>query len=81
VRQIGGGVDVARAAVQRIQILREGLPVPGQPLGHDGARNILDAFHDVDQQIVILPPAGREADAAIAHHHGRDAMRRRRGHA
>ena len=75
-RQIGSRVDVTGPIVERIEIFGERLPVPRQTLSHDGAGNILDAFHGIDQQVVVFPPAWSEADAAIAHDYGCHAMRR-----
>src|SRR3546814_6590941 len=42
--------------------------------------NILDAFHQADQPVVAVGPRGREADAAIAHDDGGDAVPTRRRH-
>ena len=81
VRQEGGDVDVALTAVERVEELRERLPRPRQPVDHDDAGDVLDAGHQVDQRLVVVGPARREADAAVAHHRGRDAVRRRRRHA
>ena len=53
----------------------------GNALGQHDAGNVLDAFHDADHQVVLVGPARRKADAAIAHHHGRDAVTGRRLHA
>ncbi len=41
-------------------------------------RNVFDAFHQPDEQFVLVGPAGGEADAAVAHHDGGDTVRRRR---
>ena len=81
VRQVGGHVDVAGACVEGVEVLRERLPVPRQPVGHHDAGDVLDAGHHVDEHVVVGPPARGEADAAVAHHRGRDAVRRRRCHA
>ena len=42
------------------------------------ARDVLDAFHQLDQALPILDPHRREADAAIAHHRRGDAVPARR---
>lgn len=41
-------------------------------------RDVLDAFHQPDEHLVLIGPARGETDAAIAHYDGRHAMGRRR---
>ena len=53
---------------KRIEILRIGLPFPGDAFGERRARDILDAFHDVDQAVAKMWLDRGKADAAIAHH-------------
>ena len=74
VRHLGGEVDVAAPRRQRVEIFGEALPVPRHAFAHHQLGDVLDALHDLDQRVAVLRPAGREADAAIAHHHGGDAM-------
>src|SRR5690606_19448797 len=38
-----------------------------------------DALHQADQPLVLVRVGGREADPAVAHHHGRDPVPARRG--
>ena len=38
-------------------------------------RNVFDAFHQANQQVVLIRAARREADAAVAHHDSGYAMR------
>ena len=71
-------IDVALARIQGVEELREGLPGPRQAVDHHHAGDVLDAGHHVDEHVVVLGPARREADAAVAHHRGGDAVRRRR---
>ena len=78
-RHLCGDVDGARARLQRVEIFRKALPVPGEALGERGARNVLHALHHADQRMVRVRAGGREADAAIAHHHRGDAVPARRG--
>ena len=73
-RHLCGNVDGARTRLQRVQIFGEALPVPGKALGERRARNILHALHHADQRMVRVRAGGREADAAIAHHHRGDAV-------
>ena len=61
-------IDIAFACGQRCEVFAKRLPGPLQALVHDGARDILDAFHQLDEFFAILRLARREADAAVAHH-------------
>ena len=38
------------------------------------AWDVLDALHQLDQEVLLAGFDGREADAAVAHHDGRDAV-------
>ena len=49
-----------------------------EPFVQRGARDVLDAFHQLDEPVVVGRAHGREADAAVAHHDGGDAVPRRR---
>ncbi len=77
-RHLGSHVDVEGPRRQVVEVLAECLPAPRDALVQRGAGNVLDAFHQLDDPIVVVAPAGREPDAAIAHHHRRDAVPRRR---
>ncbi len=68
--EIGGVVE----RVERVEVVGEALPRPGQPLRQGGARDVLDALHQGDQARVIGLADGREAHAAVAHHHRRDPV-------
>lgn len=72
-RREEGEVERGLARRGRVHELREGLPVPGDALGEhlEGDRLHVDEIAHGD--LARLGPAGRDADAAIAHHH--------RGHA
>src|SRR5262249_52630117 len=78
VRQERAKIDVALFAVERSGVLGKCLPLPMQSLVHDWAWNVLHAFHELDQLLAIRRPAGRKADAAVAHHCGGDTMPRGR---
>ena len=80
VRHVGSDIDGAGQALQLVEIFGEGFPVPADPFGQCGAGNILDPLHQADQPIVLVRFRRREADAAIAHDNGRDAVPARRGH-
>ena len=77
-RQLGAEVDVRLPLVERVEIVREALPVERHALGHDDVGNVLDAFHQLDQSSWSPGRHRREADAAIAHHHRRHAVDRGR---
>ena len=74
VRQQRADVDVALAAVERVEVFAERFPLPLQAFVHDRAGDVLDAFHQFDQAFAVGGLAGGEADAAIAHHRGGDAV-------
>ena len=77
-RHLSREIDVVRTRFERAQELIEGFPIPFQTLGQNDAGDVFDAFHQADEHVVVVWPARREADATVAHHHGRDAMPRRR---
>jgi len=79
-RHLHGDVDVVRALLDGVHVVAEAFPFPGEPLMQRGAGNILHAFHEADQPVVIGLPHGREADAAIAHDDGGGAVEGRRRH-
>ena len=54
------------------------LPAPLDAGGQRGAGDVLDALHQPDQPLVPIGRDRREADAAVAHHHGGDAVPARR---
>ena len=66
VRHLHRDVDVERPAVERVHELGERLPVPRQALVQHRARDVLDAFHQLDEPVVIGRVHRREADAAVA---------------
>ena len=69
-----------RSAARRqvVEVLGEALPRPRDALVQRGAGDVLDAFHQLDEPVVVVGPARREPDAAVAHHDRRDAVPRRR---
>ena len=78
VRDLRADVEHLRDAVDRVEVLGEGLPAPLDPVRERGAGDVLDAFHQPDQPLVLVGLHRREADAAVAHHDGRDAVPARR---
>ena len=78
VGDLGAEVDVPWMSLEVVEVLREALPRPRQPLVQRRAGDVLDAFHQLDEALVIGGPNGREADAAVAHHGRRDTVPARR---
>ena len=66
VRHLHRDVDVERPAVERVHELGERLPVPREALVQHGAGDVLDAFHQLDEPVVVGRVHRREADAAVA---------------
>ena len=54
----GCRVDVEAALPRGVEVVREALPVPRQALGQHRERDVLDAFHQPDQPVVVVA-AGR----------------------
>ncbi len=71
-------VERARHALERVEVLGEGLPVPLDAFGQRGAGDVLDALHQLDEPLVRVGAHGREADAAVAEDGGGDAVPARR---
>ena len=67
-------VDGARQPRQRIEVIREALPVPFEAFGERDAGDVLHPLHQIDQRLVMLLANGSEAHAAIAEHDGRGAV-------
>ena len=80
VRKLGAEVDVVGTSLDRGEVLAEGLPGPVDPLVEHRAGNVLDPFHEGDEARVRIGSHRREADAAVAHDRGRDAVPARRRH-
>ena len=68
----------ARRVVERVEVLGEALPVPVDALVQRGAGDVLDALHQLDEEALAAGAHRREADAAVAHHDGGDAVPARR---
>ena len=73
-RHLSADIDRTGLAFQRIQELWKAFPVPFQAFRQHDAWDILNAFHQVDQRVVVLGLTRGEADAAIAEKHGCHAM-------
>jgi hypothetical protein len=69
-------IDGAAAARRRVHVLGEALPLPGQsPIEHL-ERDGFDRNQVPRRNLVLFGPAGRQPDAAVAHHDGGHAMPR-----
>ena len=77
VRNLGADVDGPRDAVEHVEVFGERLPAPGDPLAQRGAGDVLDAFHELDEPVALVLGDRGEADPAVAHDDGRDAVQRR----
>ena len=53
VRHLGADVDGARLGFQRVEVFGEALPLPVDALGQRRAGDVLDAFHQLDQELVV----------------------------
>ena len=78
VRKLRGDVDRTREAVEGVEVLGEGLPLPRDALVQRGAGNVLHALHELDQELVAVAAHRRESDAAVAEHRGGDSVPARR---
>ena len=71
-------IDGARQPRERVEVIREALPVPFEAFGQRDAGNVLHPLHQIDQRLLVLLADGGEAHAAIAEHDGRGAVPGRR---
>ncbi len=68
------------AFFETIQVVGEGLPIPGQALRQHDLGDVLHPFHEGDHDVALFRLARRKPDAAIADHHRGDAVPGRRIH-
>ena len=73
-RNLGGDIDGARPALERIEKIGKAFPFPRQTIGEDGIGNFLHAFHQVHERAAMLRAHRCKADPAIAEQHRGDAM-------
>ena len=66
------------ALLDGVQVLREALPLPGDALRERGARDVLDALHQLDQPLLTTGSHRREAHTAVPADHRRDTVHARR---
>ena len=70
-RHLGGDVDIVGTSGDGIEEIREAVPVPGQAFAQHDLGNVFHALHQIDQHVVLVFVAGREAHATVAEQHGR----------
>ena len=74
VAEVGGVVDPLGEPVDRVEVLREGLPAPPDPLGHSDRGDVLGPFQVPDHQLAPVGPGRGQREPAVAHHHRRHAL-------
>ena len=74
VRDLRGDVHHPRLAVDGVQVLGEGLPLPGDAGRHRRGGDVLDGVEQVQQPVALGGADRGEAHAAVAHDDGRDAV-------
>ncbi len=57
-RELRAEVDGRLAVLERVEVLREGLPLPVDAFGERGAGNVFDAFHQLDQPLFLAGRTG-----------------------
>ncbi len=77
-RHLGPDVDGVRDRFDCVQIFGERLPLERDPLAQRSTRDVLDALHDADQEIVPVGLHGGKPHPTVAHHHRCHPVPRRR---
>ena len=77
---MGADIDRTGQLFERVEIFREGFPIPFHAFGKGSAGNILHPFHEADEPFVLVRLGRREANAAIAHDDRRHAVPAGRSH-
>ncbi len=73
-RHVLDDVDALRSAIQRVQVLGDGLPVPVHPLTHRLIRDGLGPGHREHRPVPEVGRARCETESAIAEHDRRDPV-------
>ena len=71
---LAADVDGEFLPADDVEIFGVALPAPGDALGERGAGDVLDAFHQADQPILLPGPHRREPDPAVTGDDGRHAV-------
>ncbi len=61
-------IDRVRNTINAIHVFRKRLPAPGNTLVQRGTRNILNAFHQLNELIAISFANRRKSDATVSQH-------------
>ncbi len=73
-RHVLDAVDALGRAVERVEVLRDGFPVPRHPVLHRVVGNRLGARHREHRAFAEFRPYRREAEAAVAQHYRGDTV-------
>ena len=76
-RHLRNDIARERLRVERIQILSKRLSLPGDALAERIAGNVLDPFHELNQEVVLIRLHRCEPNPAVAYDHGGHAIQRR----
>ena len=80
VGHLGGDVEHPGHPLQGVEVFGERLPAPVDALVQGGAGDVLDAFHDLDQEVLRARAHGGEPNPAVSHDDRRHPVPARRGH-
>jgi len=73
-RKLRADTDVEISLRQPVHVVRKAFPGPGNACAQHRLRNVLNAFHQLNQPQMVVRPARREAHPAIAHDRGGDSV-------
>jgi hypothetical protein len=79
VGHLRGDVDRVRLRFEPPEVVGKGLPAPVEPLVERRAGYLFHPLHEPHQAVLLPGAKWREAHPTVAHHHGGDAVPRRRG--
>ncbi len=77
VGHLGADVDRPTHRVEQVEVLGERLPAPCHAFAQRGTGDVLDAFEQFDQELVLVGPDRGEPDAAVAEQDRGDPVDRR----
>ena len=67
-RNVGGNVHNSRHAFERVEILRERLPLPVDAIGQRRSGDVFDTLHELDQPLVLVGSSRGETNTTITEH-------------
>ena len=77
-RKLGAEVNIAGAALEFVEILRETRPIPRKALMQCRAWDVFDAFHQLDETLAIVLMHWSKANTTVAHDNCGDTVPTRR---